>query len=67
MKQTYDVVLQRDGLREIVIDQCWVLKEMAEAVEINAVVGYYSNALRCLDDLNEEVKRLRRGLKTLED
>ena len=67
MKQTYDVVLQRDGLREIVIDQCWVLKEMAEAVEINAVVGYYSNALRCLDDLDQQIVQIRRGLKTLGD
>jgi len=66
MVQT-DVVTQRAQMRQIVLDQCFGLKEMVEAIEANVAVGNYATAALCLDDLVAAAKLARRGIKSLED
>ena len=65
MKQTYDVVLQKDGLREIVIDQFWRAHSILGAAEAHMLSEYYDSAVLCLDDLDQQIVQIRRGLKTL--
>ena len=66
MVQT-DIVTQRAGLRQLTLDQFWRAHGILGASEEHMLSGDHATALRCLDDLNEEVKRLRRSLKALED